>query len=157
MNSRLNCRRVIATSDLVKHPNLGVHQIGSSSALGSYALDDPADFKRMLVLMALYERAAAFPERRFPNDQALGRRIHDATDGINGQIALLTKRATELATRRGKPGLSRDILAEAFASLAELSDEGRHNPFLSAPRGRKEKADETRVTALHAGSNGKAA
>lgn len=119
--------------------------------LTAYDVDDPKDFERMRVLLAQYERAAKFSKCRFPADEALGRRMHAATGGINGPLALLAKRAIEMATRRGLPGLTQEVLAEAFASLAEPSDEGRRNPFLGDLPAAKKKADESRVTGLHPG------
>jgi hypothetical protein len=117
---------------------------------------DPKDFRRMLLLLAAYERAAGFDLRVFPGDEALGRRVLAATAGIPGGIANLMKAGSDLTTRKGAKGLDASILAEAHAICSDPV-KGWTNAFLvDGPRPAKE-ADETRTTPLHERKGRKAA
>ena len=109
---------------------------------------DVDDFRRMLLLLAAYERAAGFKKSVFPGDEALGRRVLAATGGTHGAIANLVKTTVELVTRKEADGFTAEILAEAHASNSDPV-KGWKNAFLVEEMPAGKAVDETRTTRLH--------
>jgi len=110
------------------------------------------------VLLALYELASAFPRAYLsdPMEDALARRVLEATDGNFQKISNLVCDATGIAIRRGADGFSKEVLALAWARQFGESDPGK-NPFLNAVAPAGKKPDDSRETKLHKKGNRKAA
>lgn len=139
---------VPAAVDLITmNPQLWNRRTGVLEIKG-YDPTDALDWQRFLTLLELYERAAGFPQRVFPANEYLARRIHWDSDGINGRIASLVMRAVELATRKGSDSLTKEAFAIACAERA-IPGKNWKNPFLLDVLPRKEDADESRETLLH--------
>lgn len=134
--NEVHCNVVFAgTEELVKvHKLYGQMKRRSAGdmQLRTFSWDDEDDQAEWYDLMAAIQAKMLLPMDPPAYDEAMGRQMHQASQGVMDHLMKLLFRATSFAHRDGVPAIGVGHLAQAFERLRR-GDDKSVNPFGASP------------------------